>query len=296
MASSTSAINLRKSGICKKTISTTNILMTSLEQRQRKESPFTQKRPVPHRQSPQTPEKLFRKTSLSPTSSEDDEPFSETEEEETYWHGTNCLSCKDLLSIEEKNMARLQHHFKFGSIYSTFHRVMMALHTIIIVSPNSSDYKKDSNIFDPKHAKRLCTSFASSKIISKNQPELFKKAAKLSDELVGPVDADKFNCDRYEEYLKLLLGIAQLIAADKELIGDIETYLKPFRQEHNDAEKIKCGTRQQEIRTRKWGETFVDLGHSPNDEDFGKEFKKITEPKKGKDFLPQSYTFKCHGQ
>jgi hypothetical protein len=90
----------------------------------------------------------------------------------------------------------------------------------------------------------------------------------------------------------LLLEIAKLIAADEELIGDIETYLKPFRQEH----KIKCGTRQQEIKTRKWGETFVDLGHSLNDANFGKDLKKITEPQKGKDFLPQSYTFKCHGQ
>jgi hypothetical protein len=77
--------------------------------------------------------------------------------------------------------------------------------------------------------------------------------------LVGPVDADKFNCDRYKEYLELLLEIAKLIAVDEdELIGDIETYLKPFRQEH----KIICGTRQQEIKTRKWGETFVDLEHS----------------------------------
>jgi hypothetical protein len=169
---------------------------------------------------------------------------------------------------------------------------MMALYTIITSSTNSNDYKKDSNIFDPAQAKKLCELSASSEIILKNQPELFKEAAELSDELVGPVDADKFNCDRYEKYLELLLKIAKLIAADEELIGDIETYLKPFRQEH----KIICGTRQQEIKTRKWGETFVDLGHSKNDKDFGKDLKKMTEPQKGKDFLPQSYTFKCHGQ
>jgi hypothetical protein len=287
MASSASAIHSRKH--CKKStkVSTAKV-STSI----------TQKRPVPHRQSPKTPEKLCRNTSLSVTSSEeeeeadDDELFSETEEEETYWHGTNCLSCEHLLSIDEKNMAQLQHQLKFAAIYSTFHRVMMALHTIIIASPNSNDYKQDSNIFDPAQAKRLCELSASSDIISKNQPELFKEAAELSDELVGPVDADKFNCDRYEKYLELLLEIAKLIAADEELIGDIETYLKPFRQEH----KIICGTRQQEIKTRKWGETFVDLGHSKNDANFGKDLKKMTEPQKGKDFLPQSYTFKCHGQ
>jgi hypothetical protein len=287
MASSASAIHSRKH--CKKStkVSTAKV-STSI----------TQTRPVPHRQSPKTPEKLCRNTSLSVTSSEeeeeadDDELFSETEEEETYWHGTNCLSCEHLLSIDEKNMAQLQHQLKFAAIYSTFHRVMMALYTIIITSPNSNDYKKDSNIFDPKQAKDLCELSASSEIISKNQPELFKEAAKLSDELVGPTKSDKFNCDHYKRYLELLLEIAKLIVADEELIGDIETYLKPFRQEH----KIICGTRQQEIKMRKWGETFVDLGHSLNDANFGKDLKKITEPQKGKDFLPQSYTFKCHGQ
>jgi hypothetical protein len=300
MASSASAIHLRKSGIqAKKTLSTAR-----LEQRRRKVSASTQKRPVPHRQSPKTPEKLFRKTSLSVTSSEeeeeadDDELFSETEEEETYWHGTNCLSCEHLLSIDEKNMAQLQHQLKFAAIYSTFHRVMMALYTIIITSPNSNDYKKDSNIFDPKQAKDLCELSASSEIISKNQPELFKEAAKLSDELVGPTKSDKFNCDHYKRYLELLLEIAKLIVADEELIGDIETYLKPFRQEPISDGSIAMGESEPGNDPRKWQETFLDLKHSPEDKSFGYELKKIAEPRRNKEsfeLIPSSYVFKCHG-
>ncbi len=48
------------------------------------------------------------------------------------------------------------------------------------------------------------------------------------------MESDKFNCDHYKDYLELLLKISQTIGADKELIGDIETYLKPFRPEQTE--------------------------------------------------------------
>ncbi|EFX83204.1 hypothetical protein DAPPUDRAFT_315952 [Daphnia pulex] len=180
------------------------------------------------------------------------------------WHGINCPSCEDLASIKKENMARLQHHLKFAAIYSIYFRIMMVLHTIIITSPNSNDYKKDSNIFDPEQAKKLCELFASREIISKNQPELFKEAAKLSNELVGPTKSDKFNCDCYEDYLELLLKISQTIGADKELIGDIETYLKPFRPEPIGDGSIAMGESELGNDPRKWQETFLDLKHSPD--------------------------------
>jgi hypothetical protein len=218
------------------------------------------------------------------------------------WHGPNCPSCEDLASIKKENMGRLQHHFKFGSIYSIYFRIMMALHTIIIASPNSNDYKKDSsntskNIFDRKQAKKLCDT-ASIEIISKNQPELFKEAAKLSDELVGPTKSDKFNCDHYKDYLELLLKISQTIGADKELVGDIETYLKPFRPEPIGDGSIAMEASELGNDPRKWQETFLDLKHSPEDENFGYELKKIVEPRRNKasfELIPTGYVFKCHG-
>ncbi len=214
------------------------------------------------------------------------------------WHGINCHSCEDLASIRKENMARLQHHLKFAVIYSTFHRVMMALHTIIIASPNPNDYKKDSNIFDPEQAKKLCKISASREIISKNQPELFKEAAKLSNELMGPTKSDKFNCDHYKDYLELLLKISQTIGADKELIEDIETYLKPFSPEQTGDGRIDTGESELGNDPRKWQETFLDLKHSPGDKNFGYELKKIAEPRRNKEsfeLIPTSYVFKCHG-
>lgn len=45
-----------------------------------------------------------------------------------------------------------------------------------------------------------------------------------------------FDCNRYEEYMRLLLEIAQMTEADAELIGDNATsvgYLKPFERNRN---------------------------------------------------------------
>jgi hypothetical protein len=119
--------------------------------------------------------------------------------------------------------------------------------------------------------------FASSEIISKNQPELFKEAAKLRNDLVGPTKSDKFNCDHYKDYLELLLKISQTIGADKELIEDIEMYLKPFRPEQTETGDGRIDTGESELgnEPRKWQETFLDLKHSPEDKRFGYELKKL---------------------
>ncbi|EFX65541.1 hypothetical protein DAPPUDRAFT_94544 [Daphnia pulex] len=249
--------------------------------------------PSPAPISPQVATQTHSADPVSPSTKDEIEKQSTA-----VWHGPNCPSCEDLASITKENMGRLQHHFKFGSIYSIYFRIMMALHTIIIASPNSNDYKKDSNIFYPKQAKDLCELSASSEIISKNQPELFKEAAKLSNELLGPTKSDKFNCDRYEDYLELLLKISQTIGADKDLVGDIDTYLKPFRPEPIGDGSIAMGESELGNDPRKWQETFLDLKHSPEDENFGYELKKIAEPRRNKasfELIPTGYVFKCHG-
>jgi hypothetical protein len=253
--------------------------------------------PLPASISPRQVTQTHGDNAVSPNAAED-----EIEKQSiAVWHGTHCPSCQDLASIKKENMARLQHHTKFGCIYSIYYRTIRNLvERVKQIQPSSTskDNQKNSNIFDPKQAKDLCELSASSEIISKNQPELFKEAAKLSDELVGPTKSDKFNCDHYKKYLELLLEISKLIAADEELIGDIETYLKPFRQEPISDGSIAMGESEPGNDPRKWQETFLDLKHSPEDKSFGYELKKIAEPRRNKEsfeLIPSSYVFKCHG-
>jgi hypothetical protein len=153
------------------------------------------------------------------------------------------------------------------------------------------------SIFYSKQAHHLCQllaenpqefTFAGSESSKEAAKQLFKKAAKLSEELLGPAETATFDCDRYEEYMRLLLEIAQIIKADAELIDDIEMYLKPFDRNRIATSSSPCN---------KWDETFFDLKHSPEDEDFGSDLKRIMEPESGeKSFLiPTEYKAKCHG-
>lgn len=58
-------------------------------------------------------------------------PKVEKEVEKYVWHGEKCLSCAALRRIKESNMAQLQHHFKFGYVYSVFYGLIKILRTII---------------------------------------------------------------------------------------------------------------------------------------------------------------------
>jgi hypothetical protein len=169
----------------------------------------------------------------------------------------------------------------------------------VVSNENIKDkYEKLSHIYRPEQAQRLCVLLVENvqefpSIIksesSKRAIQLFKKAAKLSGELLGPAETTAFDCHRYEEYMRLLLEIAQMIQADAQLIGDIKMYLKPFERSN------RIGTRSKP--NVKWDETFFDLKHSPEDDNFGRDLKEIMEPELGeKSFLiPTEYKAKCHG-
>jgi hypothetical protein len=216
------------------------------------------------------------------------------------WHGTHCDTCVALNSINKINFAALQHHFKYCATYCVFYQLMVDLEKQVVSNEDIKDkYEKLSHIYQSEQAQRLCVfwvenmqDFPSIKSgSSKRAIQLFKKAAKLSQELLGPVDTIAFDCKRYEEYMRLLLEMAQITKADEELIGDIEMYLKPF-----DRNPIATRSQTNEMNEMKWDETFFDLKHSPEDEDFGSNLKKIAEPDSGKESFLKStgYTKNCH--
>lgn len=216
----------------------------------------------------------------------------------TVWHGHHCPNCVALNSINEVNFARLQHRFKYCATYCVYYHLMTDIEKQVVSNENMKDkYEKLSHIYRSEQAQRLCVLLVENvqefpSIIksesSKRAIQLFKKAAKLSGELLGPAETTAFDCKRYEEYMRLLLEIAQMIQADAELIGDIKMYLKPFERSN------RIGTRSKPHV--KWGETFWDLKHSPQDEHFGSNLKEIAELESGQESFLKStgYTKNCH--
>jgi PAS domain-containing protein len=160
---------------------------------------------------------------------------------------------------------------------------------------------KESHFLNHNQAKQLCLA-ASNKQKCKVSSLLLKRAAELSDQLLGPVETAAFNCDHYEEYMKLLLDIAEkcLKTDDKTLIEDIKNYLKPFSRNQTSGEITGYGkiVKDPQSEVEKWNETYLELSHSSGDEEFGKNLKEIVEPKRGGKcfFFPEKYDFPCHGQ
>lgn len=200
-------------------------------------------------------------------------------------------------------MAQLQHHFKFGAIYSIYYRILMALENFRHfeddkkINPNYE--KKYTVLADPEKAKRMCQETGASwdtwltNITNQHDSKpnvsvvgLFDKAAKMSEQLMGPDAEDAFNCDHYEEHLICLHRIAKLIKAEKVLVDDIEKYLLPYRQEKKFSSK-----------NEDWDETYTHLQHSPTNNNFGSYLKEMTETyDEDSSIFPDTYAFKCHGQ
>jgi hypothetical protein len=224
-------------------------------------------------------------------------------EKEHVWHHENCHSCKALQRIEEKHMARLQHHFKFCDVYSVYYRTIKSVAAIIQLPERINP---EIHFLHQEQAKEIWT-LASQQMKSKENPQLFQCAVEMSSQFLGPAETATFNCDDFKKHLELLLDIAQFICLKfknrnkeqvQELIGDIETYLKPFRHQDQAEETVMTGLRSITARIRKWDETFVHLRHSPEDNNFGNNLKDIADPKPGQEciFFPEEYQFKCHGQ
>ena len=213
------------------------------------------------------------------------------------YHGSECPSCAALNSIKEENMARLQHHYKHCACFAFYYRVMAFLETTVKVP---EELKKESRFLNHNQAKELCLT-ASSHETCKGNSILFQEAADLSDQLLGPAETATFDCDHYEEYLKLLLKMTEKIIRPnrkenqkiindvKILMEDIKDYLKPFSQNTGPSHTS---------RVKKWDEVYLELGHSSGDEEFGKNLREIIEPKTGEKcfFFPEKYQFSCHVQ
>ena len=224
-------------------------------------------------------------------------------EKHVFWHHENCHSCKALQRIEEKHMARLQHHFKFCDVYSVYYRTIKSVAAIIQLPERINP---EIHFLHQEQAKEIWT-LASNQMKSKENPQLFECAVEMSSQFLGPAETATFNCDEFKKHLELLLDIAQFICLKfknrnkeqvQELIGDIETYLKPFRHQDQAKETVMTGLRSITAKIKKWDETFLHLRHSPEDNNFGNNLKDIADPKPGQEciFFPEEYQFKCHGQ
>lgn len=229
------------------------------------------------------------------------------------WHGPKCPSCAAIMNIKEENMKRLQHHFKYCSCYSVYYRTMSLLESLILSYPiiGFKKKQKEPHFLNHSQAKQLCELSALHPTVSADNSELFQKAAELASQLKEPTDTESFNCDRYEEYMRLLLEITEFIRQTmsqhlnngknvedvKILITNITNYLKPFDQNQDKSTSV-TKSRSTTAKTRKWNETFADLRHPSGDNDFGNELKEIAEPQSGEEcfLFPDKYTCKCHGQ
>jgi hypothetical protein len=251
-----------------------------------------------------TREMWCREEKHSPTTRSNIKAIKLMEETNKVWHGNECPSCADLYSIKKEIMACLQHHYKHCACYSIYYRLMAILQTK--VKTLTGRIKTESHFLNSDQAKQICIAASNNRQKCDKNVRLFKKAADLSDQLIGPAETAKFDCNRYKEYMRLLLNIADNILKtdDKELIQDIKNYLKPFGQTQTDDESTDEGLCVEDpgLGTsgvkETWSETYLELRHPLGDEEFGKNLKEIVEPKRGEKciFFPEKYDFPCHGQ
>ena len=216
------------------------------------------------------------------------------------YNGNECPSCAALDSIKARNMARLQHHYKLCNCFSFYYRLIDFLKTTVKEVATEGELQTDSRFLNHNEAKEWCLTASNHKIYI-GHSHLFQEAAKLSDQLLGPAETATFDCDHYEEYLKLLLKMTEKIIRPnrkenqkiindvKILMEDIKDYLKPFSQNTGPSHTS---------RVKKWDEVYLELGHSSGDEEFGKNLREIIEPKTGEKcfFFPEKYQFSCHVQ
>jgi hypothetical protein len=112
-------------------------------------------------------------------------------EKEHVWHHENCHSCKALQRIEEKHMARLQHHFKFCDVYSVYYRTIKSVAAIIQLPERINP---EIHFLHQEQAKEIWT-LASQQMKSKENPQLFECAVEMSSQFLGPAETATFNCE-----------------------------------------------------------------------------------------------------
>lgn len=110
----------------------------------------------------------------------------------TVWHGSHYDNCVALKSIDGKNYARLQHHFKYCSTYCVFHQVLTDVEKRDVSNGNiNKTYKKELHLFQSKQAQHLCElsaknshEFTSTESeLSEMVSHLFERAAQLSEKI-----------------------------------------------------------------------------------------------------------------
>ena len=142
-----------------------------------------------------------------------------------------------------------QHHYKFCTIYCMFIQVM-----------NSLRAEGTAEVYVPSKMRDTCAALS--------DVSLRSRCLSLSEALPGPAETAFFNCDRYEEYLRLLNTLIVTHKKTAHLEKDIAIYLKPF-ENHS------------------WMDTWFDLQHSISDSLFAQDLIEAFA-------LPSSYAPKCH--
>jgi hypothetical protein len=142
-----------------------------------------------------------------------------------------------------------QHHYKFCTIYCMFIQVM-----------NSLRAEGTAEVYVPSKMRDTCAALS--------DVSLRSRCLSLSEALPGPAETAFFNCDRYEEYLRLLNTLIVTHEKTADLEQDMAIYLKPF-ENHS------------------WMDTWFDLQHSISDSLFAQDLIEAFA-------LPSSYAAKCH--
>lgn len=123
----------------------------------------------------------------------------------------------------------------------------------------------EAKVYVPSQMRHTCAALA--------DVSLRSRCLSLSEELPGPIKSCFFNCDRYEEYLRLLDSVIKSHEKTSDLRQDIAMYLKPF---------------ENAVR-HPWMDTWFDLQHSINDSLFAQDLIESFANN-----LPSRYMANCH--
>jgi hypothetical protein len=171
---------------------------------------------------------------------------------ETLPHIEPCSNCDLLKTVQ--TFPEWQHHYKFCTIYCMFVQVM-----------NSLRAEGTAEVYIPSKMRDTCAALT--------DVSLRSRCLSLSEELPGPAETAFFNCDRYEEYLRLLNTLIVTHEKTADLQQDMDIYLKPFENDDR----------------HPWMDTWFDLHHSISDSLFAQDLIEAFA-----DHLPSSYAAKCH--
>lgn len=197
------------------------------------------------------------------------------------WH-IGCNSCKEILKIKDFNRGVVQHVHMYRNCHRHFIKMVK---NFDIKNEETFDVNDKERYFRgrEKFSNELKKHFEekSEQYEKEGEKKLasdFKTIASTTKCLIEEKETD-FNCDRYEEYLRAMKSISEMINFKEGFIS-ISTFLSPFDFPRKYRNK----------KMMLWDRTQFNIMHEPHDQTFGQFLKANSRG----GCIPLHFDFKCH--